>query len=275
LALNILILMLATAVIHAWWNTWLKSSGDRLAALATIAVGWGAVAALAIPFLGPPARAAWIYLGLSIAIHTTYALLLIRSYRFADLSVAYPIARGTAPLIVTIVSVIWLGDVMDLNGFLAILLIVAGVLSLGLSQSTREWRGIFLSLATGSLVGTYTLLDGIGGRVGDSPHAYVVWLLLFTAAPIPFIAYAVHGRNLFTLARPLWSKGIFAGVISAVSYWVVVWAMSIAPMGMVAAVRESSVVFAALFGGWLLSERVRWIPILLVFAGIVLIRLTN
>jgi len=130
-----------------------------------------------------------------------------------------------------------------------------------------------LSLLTGVLIGSYTLLDGFSGRLGGSPHAFTAWLFLLTSIPIFVVAGWRHKTKLIDLMHPILARGVSAGILSAAAYWIVVWAMSVAPMGLVAALRETSVVFAALLGGTLLRERVRWAAVILVFCGIVLARL--
>jgi drug/metabolite transporter (DMT)-like permease len=273
MGLSVLGLVLLTAIIHALWNAWLKVSGDRLAALAVMAVGWALVALLALPFIEAPAPAARPFLAGSTVVHTIYALVLIRAYRFTGLSVAYPIARGIGPLLVMAAATVIGNDQLGVTGAAAVLLIAAGVMWLGGTAPIRDQHGLLLSLATGGLVGAYTLLDGLGGRADATPHSYSVWLLLLTAVPLVLVAWAAHGSALLALARPLCAKGLSAGVLSAGAYWIIIWAMSVAPMGLVAAVRESSVVFAAVIGSTLLGESVRWSAVLLVFAGIVLARL--
>ncbi len=270
---SVLGLVLLAAVTHALWNTWLKVSDDRLVALATIAVGWGIVGLSSLPFVGVPEARAWPVLIVSTLVHTIYSLNLIRAYGLGNLSVAYPIARGTAPLVVAVVSVVYLGDSLGPTEFLAVLLIVLGVICLGAFRLDQSFMGLLFSVLTGVFIGTYTLLDGQGGRIGSSPHAYAAWLFLLTAVPVVAIAFMTRRGTFAKLSRPLWSKGVSVGVVSAASYWVIVWAMSVAPMGLVAAVRESSVVFAALIGSFFLRERVRWIGVVLVFGGIVLTRL--
>ena len=273
MTLSVLALVLAAAITHAVWNAWLKISGDRLVALATLAAGWTMVGFVSLYWVGTPVREVWSLLGISTLVHTVYALTLIRAYGHGNLSVTYPIARGTGPLVVAIVSAFFFGDVLGVQGFAAVLLIVAGVAWLGIPHDTQSMTGVLLSVITGILIGTYTLLDGYSGRLGDSPHAYVAWLLILTGIPIMLIAARVRGSAIAGLIRPVLPRGIVGGVVSAVSYWAVIWAMSVAPMGLVAAVRETSVIFAALFGGALLKERVRWAAVMLVLAGIVLTRL--
>lgn len=159
------------------------------------------------------------------------------------------------------------------TGILGIALIVGGVVWLGFPSSTPDYASLTLSIATGVLIGTYTLLDGLGGRVGASPHVFAAWLFLFTAFPVMAIALGVYRSRFVAMVRPIWPRGLDAGVLSAVAYWIVIWAMSEAHLGLVAALRESSVVFAAVLGAIFLKERVRWLGVALVFAGIVFVRL--
>lgn len=266
-------LVLLAALTHAIWNSWLKVSGDRLAALAALGAGWAVVGIAAIAKLGLPEPAVWTYLLASTVVHALYVAALIESYRLGDLSVAYPIARGIGPLVVVIVSTVFLDDAITPVGIAGALLIVAGALWLGLPRGVPGGRGLVFSVITGALIGTYTLLDGAGGRAGPSPHVFAAWLFLLTSIPVVAAAALVHGRHFGAMLRPALPQGVAAGALSAGAYWIVIWAMSEAPMGLVAALRESGVVFAALIGAWLLRERVRWIGVTLVFAGIVMTRL--
>jgi drug/metabolite transporter (DMT)-like permease len=270
---SVLALVLLAALIHAAWNTWLKLSGDRLAALAMLAAGWGCFGLLTIPVTGMPAPRSWPILLISVVVHTVYSLTLIRAYSHGKLSVVYPIARGVAPLIVTLVSVLFLGDSLGPWGIAGITLVIWGVVWLGIPRTTPDRISVVYAVLTGSCVGTYTLLDGVGARMGGA-HAFAAWLFLLNSIPLILIALGVHGRDFFVLARPLWRKGVTAGLISATAFWIIIWALSVAPMGLVAALRESSVVFAALIGAAMLREPVRWAAIGLVFGGILLSRLS-
>jgi drug/metabolite transporter (DMT)-like permease len=273
LSISVLVLVLLAAITHALWNTWLKISGDRLIALATLAIGWTIVGLLSLPIVGIPGRDAWPYLLVSTFIHLSYSLTLIRAYGLADLSVTYPIARGIAPLVVTVAAVIFLDEPLGRLGFFAVCLVVIGVVWIGLPAKGQRRSGLVISLITGCLIGTYTFLDGLGGQVGGSPHAYTASLLLTTSIPLFIVTGCVHRGDCMRLARPIWAKGMAAGVLSAIAFGIVIWAMSVAPMSLVAAVRESSVVFVALLGSVLLKERVRWVAVIFVFSGIFLARL--
>lgn len=266
-------LVLLAALTHAIWNTWLKVSGDRLVALAALGMGWAIVGSFAILLLGTPDPAAWPYLGASTLVHTVYAMLLIQSYKHGNLSVAYPIARGVGPLIVVLVSAVLLGDMLSVAGLSGALLIVCGALWLGFPSSAPNYTSLLFSIATGTLIGTYTLLDGLGGRAGASPHLFAAWLFMLTSIPVIAIAWSIHRSEFTGLIRPVLAKGLAAGMLSAAAYWVVIWAMSEAHMGLVAALRESSVVFASVMGAILLKERVRWPGVAFVFVGIVLTKM--
>ena len=274
MSISTLLLVLFAAITHALWNTWLKISGDRLIALATLAIGWTIVGILSLPIVGVPGRAAWPYLFVSTLVHLSYSLTLIRAYGLADLSTTYPIARGIAPLVVTMAAAIFLDEPLGRLGLFAVCLIVIGVVWLGLPSKNQRRPALTVSLITGCLIGVYTFLDGLGGRVGGSPHAYTACLLLATSIPLFIVTGCVHRGDCISLARPMWVKGVIAGVLSAIAFWVVIWAMSVAPMSLVAAVRESSVVFVAILGSLLLKERVRWMAVILVFGGIFLVRLS-
>lgn len=261
-------LVLFAALVHAGWNSWLKITGDRLAALATISIGWTAVGGFAAVALGAPEPAVWPYLGASTIVHTLYAMALIRSYRDGDLSVVYPVARGVGPLVFALVSSAFLGEALGTIGALGVVLIVAGVLWLGFPRATLGYASVLFSVATGILIASYTLLDGLGGRVALSPHQFAAWLFLLTALPLLIIAPAVHRARIVSMVRPMLSKGIAVGILSATAYWIVIWAMSQAHLGLVAALRETSVVFAAAIGAFALRECVRWYGIVLVFLGV-------
>jgi drug/metabolite transporter (DMT)-like permease len=258
------------------WNAWLKITGDRIVALALMGTAYGVMALVAVPMLGvSPAPAARGYLAASALVHTAYPLTLIAAYRLGDLSIVYPVSRGTGPMLVTLVAAAFLGDPVGVTGFVAVSLIVAGIAGLGHASAVRAPGTIALSLVAGGLIASYTVLDGLGGRASPSAQSYVAWLFLLCGTLLIAVAVLARGpRTLWRLARPVWWQGLSAGFISALAYGIVIWAIRIAPMGLVAAARETSVAFAALIGGVWLHERVRWPAVLLVLAGIVLVRLS-
>ncbi len=176
---------------------------------------------------------------------------------------------------VAVISVTLLDDRIGTLGLVATGLIVAGIMGLGLDPKSRNPRGLLLSLLTGVLIGVYTLIDRLGGRAGLTPHAYVACLFLMLAITLPAIAAATQGRDFMKSIGSTWVKDFCTGLISAGGYWIAIWAMSVSPMALVASVRESSVAFAAILGSLILKERVQWVYVLLVLAGVVLARIVN
>ena len=263
---------MTAALIHAGWNTWLKISGDRLAALAIMGAAWALLAVCMLPIVGLPAREAAGFLAASAVVHTVYALTLISAYRVGELNVIYAISRGIGPLLVTLVSAVALGEAIGLAGWAAVLLVAGGVAGFGLVRRRHAPAGLMLAVFVGCLIAAYTVLDGLGARANGSAHAYANALFLITGAVLLAVGCALRRGTFLVLARPLWGRGLSAGVLAAGGYWIVIWAMSLAPLGLVAATRESSVGIAALLGWLVLRERVRWVPLVMVFAGVALIR---
>ena len=253
----IVALVLCAAVMHATWNAMLKSGGDRLRAVTLMSLASGAAALPFLPVLPLPAAAAWPALLLSAAIHVAYNLFLVLAYRHGDLGQVYPIARGSSPLLITLAAALIAGETPGPSAFLGILLVSAGIASL-----SRGWaagasrRGMLAALATGVLIAAYSVADGIGGRLSGAPHAYAAWLFVIDTVPMPLIYWAVRGRRvpLVDGSAATW-RAAGGGCVSLVAYALVIYAASVAPMGAVSALRETSVVFAALIGRMFLAER--------------------
>jgi drug/metabolite transporter (DMT)-like permease len=277
--LPVLALVLLAAVSHAAWNGWLKKSSPDLVGLAAISIGWLLLGVIGLIFVGLPDSSHWPYLFLTTVVHTIYATLLVSAYRHGELSLAYPIARGTGPIIVALAAPFLLNEHLEGPDLVSVALIVAGILIIGLAgvgANLRERHTILLSLATGVAIATYTLIDAAGARSGSSPHTYAAWLFVFTAIALLVVTGFMHRSATFTLLKPHLRHGILVGVLSAVAYSIVLWAMTVAPAALVAAVRESSILFAALIGWRLLGEkitRLRWFGVILTVTGLVVARL--
>jgi drug/metabolite transporter (DMT)-like permease len=269
---QVLALVLLAACIHATWNTWLKLSGDRLVVMSLMGSGWALFAACWLPFLAPVHGDAWPYLVVAVFVHLAYTLLLVPAYRLVDLSVAYPMIRGTAPVFVTLVSLLVLGEAVGLLGWTAVLLITGGVLMLGWRGATGDYRALLFGIVGGALVAGYTFIDGVGARVSGSALTYAAWLFLLTGMPLPIIGFLVRRGEFIRLARPIAVRGLFAGAIASVAFAIVIWSLTRAPLGLVAAARETSVVLVAIAGAVLLKEKVNWLAVAAVFSGVVLLR---
>ncbi len=275
---SIVALVLLAALLHACWNALIKADGDKFLFMALMAGGSGLIGLTLVPLVPVPAAASWPYIGLSVALHTAYKLFLVQSYRHGDLSQVYPIARGVAPLIVTPFAVVIAGDVISLTSAAAIAVIGLGVASLafrGGAPLAHDPRPVAYALGTAVFIAAYTLTDGLGARLAGSPHAYAVWLFVLDGVPLTAIVLW-RRRAVLTLARAKALRGLAASVMSMTAYWLVIYGMTVAPIGPVAVLRETSVIFAAIIGALMLKEGLgRWriAAASLVAVGVVMLRI--
>ena len=274
-------LVLASAVMHASWNAMLKGRrGDPLAASAGLSMAWAAIGLPLLFVVGPLPEAAWPHLGASVVVHLVYFALLTTAYRGADLSIVYPIARGTPPLLVVLGAAAVAGETPTLLGALGVACIAGGVITVGASAKRGDGeksrvRSVTLALATAVFIAGYTLLDGLGVRAAGSTPAYLIWLTTIQGALFAIGATALGGRPLLREVSRRKGVAVLTGVLSAGGYAVALWAMSSSPIALVAALRETSVVFAAVIGFAFLKEpfgRRRIAAAALVAAGAVLVR---
>ncbi len=276
---SVLAMVLFAALLHACWNAIIKVDDEKQLLMALMSIGSGLISLVLLPFVPVPAAAGWPFLAASVALHTGYKLFLVRAYHHGDLGQVYPIARGTAPLMVAPLSVYIAGDAMSPASALAVAVIGAGILSLafrGGAPIQRDGRPVANALATAAFIAAYTLVDGMGARAAGSPHAYVVWLFLLDSTPLAAISLWQRRGATLALARARWRQGLAAATMSMAAYWLVVYGMTVAPIGPVAALRETSVIFATIIGAVLLKEKFgRWRvgAACLVAAGIVLLGL--
>ncbi|MGB0865417.1 MAG: DMT family transporter [Granulosicoccaceae bacterium] len=272
------VLVLVAAVLHALWNTLLKIKAERAITVMLITAGaalGGAVMASVLPM---PGSAAWPYIALSTCIHCGYFWSLSAAYRHCGLSVAYPIARGGAPILVMLLSVGLLDEHLDFYQVVGVILLTAGVLSLAITPllHTRTWQGPAWAMLTACFIAAYSIVDGQGARQASNPHSYTAWLFVAQFFPVTlFVAWRYRAKLLGELrahARP----GLVAGLLSLFSYWIVIWAMTVISVPVAAALRETSVFFAMIIGVVWLKEpwSLRyWAATCLVLAGLGLLRL--
>jgi drug/metabolite transporter (DMT)-like permease len=270
--------VLLAAVLHASWNALLKDGRDRLVMVVLLDLTAMALSALLLPLTSWPARAAWGLLGLSVLLHTGYKVLLMQSYQVGDLNQVYPLARGTAPLLVAAVAGLFLGERLG-PWQLAGLVGVCGGLVLLLERgrpSPRKRPMLALAVATGVAIAAYTVTDGLGVRRSGTDVGYVAWLFLLGGLPIPLYTAATQPRRLAAGVRDRLGVGLVAGALSLAAYGLVLWAQRRGALAVVAALRETSVLVAALIGTLWFSERFgrrRVVAATLIAAGIVLLNL--
>lgn len=272
---TIVSLALAAALLHALWNAILKSGGDRLLVLAAVNCVSGLIALCAIPFVGIPSKESWIYIFLSVIAHTGYYFFLIKAYKHGDLSHVYPLARGAAPLLVVGGAAIFAGELLNFGQLVGIGMACVGIGVLAF-ESGPPWRrdsmALKYALGTSFWIASYTLIDGIGGRYSGNPFAYIAWLFFLDGLPITFAALYLRWGRIGSFLKSEWRFYTSGGCLSLAAYGMVIYAMSLGAMGVVSAIRETSVLFAALIGVFVLKETFGWSRILaaaLVTGGVI------
>ncbi len=278
LPLPVLAAVLFGALLHAGWNTLVKSSQDKALDNALISL-FGALLALPLlAWLGLPPRAAWPWLVASALIHVGYYATLSQAYRHGDLGLTYPLMRGSAPLLVALSSMAVLGETLPPLAWVGVLGVCAGVLVLGLSaQAMAAPRAVGFALANASLIAAYTLVDGRGVRASGDALRYTLALFALNGWVFSGIVLARRGRAAaWTYARRRAPLAALGAAASFGSYALALWAMLHAPIAVVAALRETSVLFAALLGTWVLRERFsprRALGTAVILAGAIVLRL--
>ncbi|MER7398030.1 EamA family transporter [Streptomyces sp. NPDC000151] len=252
--------VLAAAVTHAAWNAIAHGIKDQLLAFTLVGSG-GAVCGAVLAALSPlPASGAWPFLIGSAILHVVYQALLMRSFRLGDFGQMYPIARGTAPLVVTVLAAVFVHELPDAWALTGVALASAGLLGVALwgirgSGARPHWPAIIAAVATGLAIASYTTVDGVGVRASGTPLGYIGWLMLLEGIAIPAYALASRGRALFAELRPFAARGLLGGVLSVFAYGLVLWAQTRAPLAPIAALRESSIIVGAAIGAIFLKER--------------------
>lgn len=250
--------VLCAALLHASWNALLKSGADKTLAMGAVILGHVPIALVLIPFVPLPSPESLPYLAAGVALHFGYQIFLLNSYRLGDLTQVYPIARGIAPLIVALVSVGLLGVVMSGPEKLAIAVIAVGIMSLSLvrrSDGERNLVAVVLALGTGGFIAGYSLVDGLGARLAGTALGYYAWLSIFNgAAMVGYLAWRAPG-TLSAIPRRGKLSFFMGGCASFLAYAIVIWAFTQAPIALVTALRETSIVFALLIGVFFLRER--------------------
>ncbi len=256
---GVLLLVLLAAVLHASWNALIKAGGDRLVMMTFIMFVPIPPSILALFALPAMQAEAWPFVILSAIVHWIYFGVLIGAYRYGDLSQVYPIARGSAPAIVAIEAWIFAGEALTGLELAGVLIVSAGIVSLAWrrragSGRTHEPKAIALALLTALTIAIYLLADGMGARLSGGTLTYIAWLFVLQGVPlVTFTLWRRRGR-IADSVRPHLLRGGLGGLIAGISYSIAIWAMSVAPLAHVVAVRETSVLFGAAIGALVLKE---------------------
>lgn len=254
---HIFIIVLFAAALHAGWNAAVKLGGDKTVTTLMVTSAAAAIAALVLPFLRQPLPASWSFIAASGIIHIAYFLLVAQAYRAGDMGQTYPLMRGIAPLIVALVGTLGLGEPITAGGAVGIGLICVGVLGMALGSRREQARGIVCAVINAVVIAAYTLIDGLGARQSGAPAAYTLWVFLLTGLPLALWLAAkrrdaLAGHDRTALWRPL-----LGGAATLLSYSLILWAMTQVSIPVVAALRETAILFGAAISILVLKENAR------------------
>ena len=276
--LNVFIAVIFAAFLHATWNGMVKSHEDKYVAVASIVLGHVPASLIIIYFMPLPTLESLPYIITSAFIHQGYQWFLLTAYRYGDYTKVYPIARGSGPVIVTIVSLLFLGVILSRYELIGIVIVSIGILSLSFqnSKALRNKKAIFFALLTGLFIGLYSMIDGYGARVSMSPLSYIGFSFILNALMFPFFLKFMDQPNItkrvFNKAKSLF---IIGGTFSYIVYAIVVWGFTKAPIPLVSTLRETSIIFALLIGTFFLKERftiLKSISIFTIFVGVIFLK---
>lgn len=279
MAIDVMLAVLLGALLHAVWNAMIRSSTDRTLDTVLVVAGAGAITVCALPFVPLPAAASWPYLIASGVIHVAYFMLVATSYRHGELSFVYPIMRGSAPAVSAIAAAVLLSEIPAAGGWLGVALICGGVMLLaGDSWRSGSFHGraALFAIGTAGVIVIYTLVDGIGVRLSEHAASYTGWVFLLTAVPLTAIFLVRDRAGTTAYLQQHWRRGLFGGACTLASYALALWAMTRAPIALVAALRETAVIFGVLIAALILRERItriRYLSILVVTTGAAAIKL--
>jgi drug/metabolite transporter (DMT)-like permease len=274
LSLTVTLAVLAAAVTHATWNAIAHGIRDQTLAFALIGMGGVATSIPLVIVAALPRSSSWPYLLASVGIHVFYNLLLMQCYRLGEFSQVYPLARGTSPLVVTILAAIFIHEHLALPQIAGVLVVSAGLATLVLA-GRRPGRAAFAAaVGTGLTIAAYTTVDGVGVRLSGSPVGYIGWLMILESLCVPMFAVLRRRHVLLKQPKRILLAGLAAGALSVLAYGLVLWAQTQGALAPIAALRETSVIFGAIIGTLVFREpfgRARITATVLVAAGIVLL----
>ncbi|MBN8969076.1 MAG: EamA family transporter [Rhizobiales bacterium] len=248
--------VLFAAALHAIWNAVVKGGADKLLTTVLVTTWATLIAAVCLPFLPAPSRESWPFIGVSTLLQVGYYVLVARTYHLADMSQTYPLMRGTAPLLVAIISVAVLGGHLSASAWVGIAIICAGILAMATSGHSKNKAGLALALLNAGVIASYTLVDGLGVRLSGAPAAYTLWIFLLTGIPLIVWTFVARRAEFQGYIAANWHLGLVGGAGTIISYGLALWAMTLAPVAVIAALRETSILFGTAISALVLKERV-------------------
>ena len=276
---TVFIAVIGAALLHACWNALVKGGADKLLGVSAVMIGHIPFAVVCLLFVPAPAPQSWTFLFAGVALHVGYQFFLLHSYKIGDLTQVYPIARGSAPLLVALFSVVVLQVELSKLELMAVTIIGIGIVSLSLvrkGSGEQNPRAAVSALITGCFIASYSLVDGMGARLAGTSVGFYAWLSIINGVIMILYVLAVRPRVLKQLVSSHVTIFIVGGGASFTAYAIVTWAFTQAPIALVTALRETSIVFALLIGVFFLKERVDLVKVFATFAtllGALLLRI--
>lgn len=271
--------VLAAAAMHAGWNAVIKIRLDRFASISLMTLATAVVSLPVLPFVAFPSAETWSWIGASLVFHTGYKYFLTRAYDSGDLAQAYPLARGSAPLLTTIGAIVLFREMPEAVAVGGIVLLSAGTFLMSLRGGSIDGlrsRAVFYALVTSLFITGYTLTDGMGARSADTALSYAAWLYIGDGIWSSIFCILLRGPGIVRVVLPEWKSALGAGFLSAAAYAIAMWAMTKAPIAVVAALRETSILFAMMLSVMMIGETLtRWrvAAALLIVGGVAALRL--
>ena len=278
---QIFLVVIAAAVLHAVWNASIKDSGDKFVNMAAVILGQAPLAALSLLFVPVPLLECLPYLLAGIALHVGYQFFLPLSYKFGDLTLVYPIARGIAPLIVAGISVLFLNVELNTAEVIGVLTIAVGIMSLAMvreSDGQRNSKAVVFALITGCFIASYSLVDGTGARVAGTAVGFYGWLAIGSTIAYSLILTLWKPAIIRQALRVRKLKGLLGGSASFIAFSLVIWAFTQAPIALVTALRETSIIFALLIGVFVLKEKLNLLKVvstMVTIAGAIVLKFSR
>ena len=278
MSIFVFIAILGAAFLHASWNALIKNSTDKIKSMLVLTLMHGILGIFIAFFVEFPKSEVWPWLIASALFHVIYQGCLALAYNSGDLSRVYPIARGTAPILVLLIFYFIIETSMTHAEILGVLLLAFGVIGMAQGAFSNRENLILLPYTLGAAIGTagYTIFDGIGSRISTNPTSYISWLFIITMPIFFSVIIIFKGLKTFKIEETTWKVGSVAGIFSFGSYWVAIWAMTQAPIPLVSALRETSILFAVLIGIIIFRDKTsskKIIAASLILSGIIIVRL--
>ncbi|MBW8909532.1 EamA family transporter [Mesorhizobium sp. RCC_202] len=259
MTLFVFLAVLSAAAMHAIWNALVKVHLDRFLSITLMTLGMGFAAMFALPFVEFPRAEIWPYIIASVVFHIGYRSFLVGAYKAGDFAQTYPLARGTAPLLSALGAIVVVGEVPAPFAIVGIVLLSVGTLVMsfrgGAHLEKLNLRAVGFALGTSIFIASYTLSDGSGARLAATAQSYAAWLFVCDAAGALVLCLIFRGPKAVPVLARDWKAGLFTGVLSGAAYWIVMWAMTKAPIASVASLRETSILFAMLISVLALGEK--------------------